>query len=193
MLGWRGRELRLLYGFNQYTQLQNRDNSGLLCTPIYCIAQSWGGGGGRCLPNAQVGEGGRPPAPPPPPLWTCKCYTHRGHIVSTLVAEYIHISGTERSEEQDEMFTITPPPLVTILGNSIRDICIIMKRKNLTEWLDPPHAQFSYIVRKVHANVRIYVTTDLNNRLAVELHHIIKLLQEKKVHKVPYFWYLLLT
>ena len=30
-----GRELTLC-GFNQYTLLRNRDNSGLLCTPVYC-------------------------------------------------------------------------------------------------------------------------------------------------------------
>ena len=51
-----GRELRLLCGFNQYTLLQNRDNTGLLGTPVY---YSWGGGGGA---------GGRPL--PPPPLWS---------------------------------------------------------------------------------------------------------------------------
>ena len=61
-LGWGGRELTLLCGFNQYTLLQNRDNSGLLGTPVYCILKF----GGRCPPNDQVG-GVAAPCPPPPP------------------------------------------------------------------------------------------------------------------------------
>ena len=60
-----GRELTLLCGFNQYTLLQNRDNSGLLGTPVYCSLKL----GGRCPPNAQVGGAASPPAPPvEPPL-----------------------------------------------------------------------------------------------------------------------------
>ena len=55
-----GRELTLLCGFNQYTLLQSRDNSGLLGTSLYCSLKL----GGRCPPNAQVGGGGRPPCPP---------------------------------------------------------------------------------------------------------------------------------
>ena len=63
MLG--GRELTLLCGFNQYTLLQNRDNSGLLGTPVYCSLKL----GGRCPPNAQVGGAAAPPAPTvEPPL-----------------------------------------------------------------------------------------------------------------------------
>ena len=43
-----GRELTLLCGFNQYTLLQNRDNSGLLGTPLYCsLKLGEVGGGGR--------------------------------------------------------------------------------------------------------------------------------------------------
>ena len=61
--GWGGRELTLLCGYHQYTLLQNRDNSGLLGTLVYCSLKL----GGRCPPNAQVGGGGRPP--PLPPLW----------------------------------------------------------------------------------------------------------------------------
>ena len=48
-----GRELTLFCGFNQYTLLQNRENSGLLGTPLYC--------------SPKLG-GGRPP--PLPPLWS---------------------------------------------------------------------------------------------------------------------------
>ena len=50
-----GRELTLLCGFNQYTPLQNRDNSGLLGTPVYYSLKLGGGGGGGAA------------APPPPP------------------------------------------------------------------------------------------------------------------------------
>ena len=57
-----GRELTLLCGFNQYALLQNRDNSGLLGTPLYCSPKL----GGRCPPNAQVG-GAAAAAPPCPP------------------------------------------------------------------------------------------------------------------------------
>ena len=57
-----GRELTLLCGFNQYTLLQNRDNSGFLGTPVYCSLKL----GGRCPPNAQVGGGGGAPPPAPP-------------------------------------------------------------------------------------------------------------------------------
>ena len=60
-----GRKLTLLCGFNQYTLLQNRDNTGLLGTPVYCSLKL----GGRCPPNAQVGGAAAPPAPPvEPPL-----------------------------------------------------------------------------------------------------------------------------
>ena len=60
-----GRELTLLCGFNQNTLLQNRDNSGLLGTPLYCSPKL----GGQCPPNAQVGGAAAPPAPPvEPPL-----------------------------------------------------------------------------------------------------------------------------
>ena len=58
-----GRELTLLCGLiNQYTLLQNRDNSGLsvLGTPLYCSLKL-GGGGGRLPPC------------PPPPLWSPPC------------------------------------------------------------------------------------------------------------------------
>ena len=41
-----GRELTLLCGFNQYTLLQNRDNSGLLGTSEYCSLKLGGGGAG---------------------------------------------------------------------------------------------------------------------------------------------------
>ena len=44
-----GQELRLLCGFNQYTLLQNRDNSGLLGTPVY-YSLKLGGGGGHDAP-----------------------------------------------------------------------------------------------------------------------------------------------
>ena len=44
MLGWGGRELILLYGSNQY--IQNRDNSGLLGTPVYYSLKL----GGDCTP-----------------------------------------------------------------------------------------------------------------------------------------------
>ena len=61
-----GRELTLLCGFNQYTLLQSRDNSGLLGTSLYCSLKL----GGRCPPNAQVGGAAAPPAPPvEPPLY----------------------------------------------------------------------------------------------------------------------------
>ena len=70
MLG--GRELRLLCGFNQYTLLQNRDNGGLLGTPVYYSLKLGGGGGGggdAPPPNAHVGGGGAPPGlPVEPPL-----------------------------------------------------------------------------------------------------------------------------
>ena len=72
-----GRELTLLCGFNQYTPLQNRDNSGLLGTPVYYSIKL--GGGGRCPPNAQVGGGGRPPPCPPcgaPPVYSSKRKYH---------------------------------------------------------------------------------------------------------------------
>ena len=67
-----GRELRLLYCYNQYTQLQNRDNSGLLGTPVYYSLKL----GGPCLPTLKLGGGGGggggggaplPPRPPPLP------------------------------------------------------------------------------------------------------------------------------
>ena len=51
--GGGGRELRLLCGNNQYTLSQNRDNSGLLGTPVYNSLKLVGGGGG-----------GSPPCPP---------------------------------------------------------------------------------------------------------------------------------
>ena len=50
-----GRELTLLYGFNQYTLLQNRDNSGLLGTPLYCSLKLGGGGGHRPPPCPPCG------------------------------------------------------------------------------------------------------------------------------------------
>ena len=52
-----GRELTLLCGFNQYKLSQNRDNSGLLGTRLYCSPKLGGGGGG----------GATAPLPPPPP------------------------------------------------------------------------------------------------------------------------------
>ena len=55
-----GRELTLLCGFNQYTLLQNRDNSGLLGTSLYCSLKL---GGGDAPPMLRLG-GGRPPCPP---------------------------------------------------------------------------------------------------------------------------------
>ena len=57
-----GRELTLLCGFNQYTLLQNRDNSGLLGTPVYCSLKL----GGDAPPMLKLGGGGRPPPPAPP-------------------------------------------------------------------------------------------------------------------------------
>ena len=66
---WGGRELTLLCGFHQYTLLQNRDNSGLLGTLVYCSLKLGGlklGGGGR-----------RPPCPPyGPPLNTLGITPH---------------------------------------------------------------------------------------------------------------------
>ena len=58
-----GRELTLLCGLNQYTLLQNRDNSGLLGTPLYCSLKL---GGGDAPPMLKLG--GWPP--PLPPLWS---------------------------------------------------------------------------------------------------------------------------
>ena len=49
--GGGGRELRLLGGFNWYALFQNRDNSGLLGTPVYySLKFGGGGGGGGCPP-----------------------------------------------------------------------------------------------------------------------------------------------
>ena len=62
-----GRELTLLCGFNQYTLLQNRENSGLLGTSLYCSLKL----GGRCPPNAQVGGAAAPTAPPVEPPLAC--------------------------------------------------------------------------------------------------------------------------
>ena len=59
-----GRELTLLCGSNQYTLLQNRDNSGLLGTPLYCSPKL---GGGAMPPQCSSWGGGRPPLPP---LWS---------------------------------------------------------------------------------------------------------------------------
>ena len=56
-----GRELTLLCGFNQYTLLQNRDNSGLLGTPLYCSPKL-----GGAMPPPMLKLGGRPPPPCPP-------------------------------------------------------------------------------------------------------------------------------
>ena len=61
-----GRELTLLCGSNQYTLLQNRDNSGLLGTPLYCSLKL---GGGDAPPMLKLGGQPPPPAPPvEPPL-----------------------------------------------------------------------------------------------------------------------------
>ena len=49
-----GQELTLLCGFNQYTLLQNRDNTGLLGTPVYCSLKL-GGEGGAVAPSALFG------------------------------------------------------------------------------------------------------------------------------------------
>ena len=58
-----GRELTLLsYGFNQYTLLQNRDNSGLLGTPLYCTLKLRG----RYPPMLKLGGGGAATPLPPP-------------------------------------------------------------------------------------------------------------------------------
>ena len=46
-----GQELTVLRGFNQNTLLQNRDNSGLLGTPVYYSLKLGGGGGGGCPPS----------------------------------------------------------------------------------------------------------------------------------------------
>ena len=71
-----GRELTLLCGFNQYTLLQSRDNSGLLGTSLYCSLKL----GGRCPPNAQVGGAAAPPAPPVEPPLLTKLHTYFHHI-----------------------------------------------------------------------------------------------------------------
>ena len=72
-----GRELTLLCGLNQYTLLQNRDNSGLLGTPLYCSPKL----GGRCPPNAQVGGAAAPPAPPvEPPLYYTDDICHESRL-----------------------------------------------------------------------------------------------------------------
>ena len=65
-----GRELTLLCGFNQYTLLQNRDNSGLLGTPLYCSLKL--GGGGAMPPQRSSWGAAAPPAPPvePPLVYT---------------------------------------------------------------------------------------------------------------------------
>ena len=60
-MGSGGQELRLLCGFNQYTLLQNRDNSGFLGTPVYYSLKLGGGGGGVAAPPL-------PPPPVEPPL-----------------------------------------------------------------------------------------------------------------------------
>ena len=52
--GGGGQELRLLCGFNQYTLLQNRDNSGLLGTPMFYSLKLGGGGGGGVAPAPPV-------------------------------------------------------------------------------------------------------------------------------------------
>ena len=82
-----GRELTLLYGFNQYTLLQNRDNSGLLGTPVYCSLKL----GGRCPPNAQVGGGGGGGCPPLPPLWSPPCLI----IINRLCVGFISVIDGE--------------------------------------------------------------------------------------------------
>ena len=58
-----GRELTSSCGFNQYTLLQNRDNSGLLGTPLYCSLKL-GGDAPPMLKLGGGGGGGRPPCPP---------------------------------------------------------------------------------------------------------------------------------
>ena len=56
-----GQELTLLCGFNQYALLQNRDNIGLLGTPL-CYSLKLGGGGGT-IPPPMLKLGERPPPP----------------------------------------------------------------------------------------------------------------------------------
>ena len=83
-----GRELRLLCGFNQCTLVQNRDNSGLLGTPMYSSLKL----GGRCPPNAQVGGAAAPPAPPcgAPPDAYIPTYTHTYIPTHTCIHTHIH-------------------------------------------------------------------------------------------------------
>ena len=76
-----GRELTLLCGFNQYILLQNRDNSGLLGTSLYCSLKF----GGAMPPQCSSWGGGRPPCPPcgaPPAI--CNRITGLQHTAESL-------------------------------------------------------------------------------------------------------------
>ena len=91
-----GRELTLLCGFNQYTLLQNRDNSGLLGTLLYCSLKL----GGRCPPNAQVGGAAAPPAPPvEPPLTMCLLLCTCTSCICSDVPNAAHVLSLSETEQ----------------------------------------------------------------------------------------------
>ena len=72
----------LLCGFNQYTLLQNRDNSGLLGTPMYSSLKL----GGDAPPMLRLG--GRPPPPPPaPPVEPPLPYSVQANLISYIYNE----------------------------------------------------------------------------------------------------------
>ena len=95
-----------------YTLLQNRDNSGLLGTPLYCSLKL--GGGGRCPPNAIVG-GGRPPPPlwsPPPPQYSYRIYAELvPKSCSDTLIDSIAISGGGGGGSTGGVVAPPPPQL----------------------------------------------------------------------------------
>ena len=91
-----GRELTLLCGFNQYTLLQNRDNSGLLGTPYCCrieaIVDCWAPLCYSLLPLPMI-KLGRGPLPPPP-LWSPP-ETYRNETYHLSMCQRLHLDGLE--------------------------------------------------------------------------------------------------
>ena len=70
--------MTLLCGFNQYTLLQNRDNSGLLGTLLYCSLKL--GGDAPPPPMLKLGCVSAPPAP----LWSPPCYVKLNEVPTNM-------------------------------------------------------------------------------------------------------------
>ena len=97
-----GRELTLLCGFNQYTLLQNRDNSRLLGTPLYC--------------NLKLG-GWPPPYPPcgAPPV-RCSLLGQLAYILANLGQPRVERSNPwtscQKTLDLSQNPWTTPPPSI---------------------------------------------------------------------------------